>query len=162
MAAQIKVRKIGQDDKPLIQKYWAEYWGGDFIVTRGKIHRLDDATGCIAEIGEQTQGFITYARFLSDLEITSLLSFKENQGIGTALVSSILDFAKVEGLERVWLITTNDNLNALKFWQKRGFKLSGLYPNALAQTRMLKPAIPVVGDNGIPLRDEIELELKLK
>lgn len=62
---------------------------------------------------------------------------------------------------RLWLITTNDNMEALRFYQKRGFILSALYPNALEESRKLKPEIPEVGLEGIPLRDEIELEFKL-
>ena len=59
------------------------------------------------------------------------------------------------------MITTNDNLNALRFYQKRGFVLAALYPNALVQSRKLKPEIPETGIGGLPLRDEIELEMKL-
>lgn len=57
--------------------------------------------------------------------------------------------------------SSNDNLNALRFYQKYGFTLVALYPNALAQSRKLKPQIPLIGNDGIPLRDEIELELDL-
>jgi hypothetical protein len=61
----------------------------------------------------------------------------------------------------VWLITTNDNLNALRFYQKRGFRLAALYPGAVDESRTIKPQIPLVGENGIPLHDEIRLELAL-
>jgi hypothetical protein len=61
----------------------------------------------------------------------------------------------------MWLITTNDNMAALRFWQKRGFMLVAVYTNALEQSRKLKPEIPLIGLDGIPLRDEIELELLL-
>ncbi len=62
---------------------------------------------------------------------------------------------------RLVVVTTNDNLNALRFYQKRGFILVQLRPNALARSRQLKPQIPLVGMDGIPLRDEIELEMDL-
>ena len=65
------------------------------------------------------------------------------------------------GCRRVWLITTNDNLRALRFYQRRGFRLVAVHPNALARSRELKPSIPEIGLDGIPLRDELELELTL-
>jgi ribosomal protein S18 acetylase RimI-like enzyme len=65
------------------------------------------------------------------------------------------------GCRRVWLITTNDNLEALGFYQKRGFVLAALHRNAMAETRRFKPNIPLIGMGGIPLRDELELERKI-
>jgi Acetyltransferase (GNAT) family len=65
------------------------------------------------------------------------------------------------GCRRVWLITTNDNLRALRFYQRRGFRLVAVHPDALARSRELKPSIPEIGLDGIPLRDELELELLL-
>jgi hypothetical protein len=63
----------------------------------------------------------------------------------------------------VWLVTTNDNLVALRFYQRRGFRLSALRPGAVDEARRrLKPAIPDAGAFGIPLRDELELELRLR
>jgi hypothetical protein len=59
------------------------------------------------------------------------------------------------------LITTNDNLHALGFYQKRGFRLVAVHSNALAASRKIKPSIPDFGMHGIPLRDEIELEILL-
>jgi ribosomal protein S18 acetylase RimI-like enzyme len=159
--APIKIRRIRSNDKPWIKKYWTEYWGGDFIVTKGQIHRFHEIEGFVAEVEGEKMGLITFEISLSELEITSLFSLSENKGIGSALVNRVIDLADLEKLRRAWLITTNDNLNALKFWQKRGFKLSKVYPDALAHTRELKLTIPLIGDNGIPLRDEIELELQL-
>jgi len=62
---------------------------------------------------------------------------------------------------RLWLITTNDNLRALGFYQKRGMTLVAVYRNAMEAARRLKPQIPMIGQNGIPLKDEIELEMVL-
>jgi hypothetical protein len=77
------------------------------------------------------------------------------------LIDAVKDRAKAEGCRRLWLITTNDNLNALGFYQRRGFRLIGLYPNALEASRKLKPQISMKAANGIPIRDELELELEL-
>ena len=59
------------------------------------------------------------------------------------------------------LITTNDNLSALRFYQKRSFDMVRLYLNAVEEARKIKPEIPLTGNDGIPIRHEIELEMKL-
>jgi ribosomal protein S18 acetylase RimI-like enzyme len=77
------------------------------------------------------------------------------------LIEAVVGAARSAGCRRVWLITTNDNLTALAFYQKRGFVLTALHPNAIAESRKLKPEIPLVAENSIPIRDELELELWL-
>ncbi|MBZ0303030.1 MAG: GNAT family N-acetyltransferase, partial [Anaerolineae bacterium] len=96
-----------------------------------------------------------------DCEIVTLNSVQEGQGVGTALIEVVKQAAAEEGCTRLWLITTNDNFNALRFYQKRDFRIVAVYPGALDQSRKVKPEIPLFGYHGIPLRDEIELELKL-
>ena len=49
----------------------------------------------------------------------------------------------------------------MRFYQKRGFVLVAVHRNALAESRRLKPEIPLIGIDDIPLRDEIELEMEL-
>jgi hypothetical protein len=64
---------------------------------------------------------------------------------------------------RLWLVTTNDNVDALRFYQRRGFRLAELRPEAVTLSRRaLKPEIPMVGAHGIELRDELELDLELR
>jgi hypothetical protein len=67
--------------------------------------------------------------------------------------------ARRQGCARLWVITTNDNVDALRFYQRRGFCLVRVHRGAVDRSRAgLKPEIPAVGAYGIPLRDEIELE----
>ena len=86
---------------------------------------------------------------------------EEGRGIGTALVEKVICKAKSLGAKRLWLITTNDNIEALGFYQKRGFSLVGVHCNAIEYSRKLKPEIPKTGNHSIPIRDEIELEVLL-
>lgn len=86
---------------------------------------------------------------------------KEGIGIGTALIEAAARAAAIVGCSRPWLITTNDNVEALRFYQRRGFRICAAHVNALEASRRLKPEIPVTGRHGIPLRDEIELEFDL-
>jgi N-acetylglutamate synthase-like GNAT family acetyltransferase len=94
-------------------------------------------------------------------EIVTIDSTSKGEGIGTALIHSVRDVAKGKGCRKLWLVTTNDNLEALGFYQRRGFHLVALYPNALEASRKLKPQISMKAANGIPIRDELELQHEL-
>jgi len=104
---------------------------------------------------------VTYHIENKACEIVSLDSLVEETGIGSGLIAAVQDEAHRAGCHRLWLITTNDNLPALGFYQKSGFYLVAVHVNALELSRSLKPTIPFVGLGGIPLRDEIELEMEL-
>jgi len=106
-------------------------------------------------------GLITINVDDKECEITTLDSLDEESGIGSALVEAVEAWAKESGIKRLWLVTTNDNLAALKFWQKRGYELVTIHRNAIAEARRIKPQIPITGLEGIPIRDEIELEKRL-
>lgn len=138
-----------------------ENWGSARIVTRGKMHQADALPGLVAVIGKEPVGLLTYSLENGECEIVSLNSLVEGRGVGSGLVREAISIARSHGCSRVWLITTNDNTHALRFYQRLGMALVALYPNALAESRKLKPEIPEVGMDGIPLRDEIELELRL-
>jgi GNAT superfamily N-acetyltransferase len=77
------------------------------------------------------------------------------------LINAVVEEARKRNCTRIFLITTNDNLNALGFYQKRGFELVAIHRGAVNESRKIKPGIPLMGNDGIPLRDEIELELTL-
>ena len=162
MPERFTITPVTKKDADWVKNLFIRYWGGDICVSRGKVQKVDDFTGgFIAKTPEQNIGFITYTISGTELEITNLISLKENLGIGSALVETVIDLAKKQSIKRICLTTTNDNLNGIGFWQKRGFKLVKVYPNAMEYTRKLKPAIPLIGENGIPLRDELELEMIL-
>jgi len=133
-------------------------WGSPVIVSRGRVHRADCLPGFAAVTGDTLQGLITYRIENGECEIVSLDSILEGQGIGTALVEAVLKGARAAACRRVWLITTNDNTKAIRFWQKRGFDLAGIHLEAIREARKSKPEIPEYGCDGIPIRHEIEME----
>jgi ribosomal protein S18 acetylase RimI-like enzyme len=104
------------------------------------------------------RGLLTFLVRGDECEITSLDSLEENRGIGRTLIEAMIAEAKKRNCRRLFLITTNDNLRALGFYQKRGFELVAIHRGAINESRKQKPSIPIVGENNIPLRDEIELE----
>ena len=103
------------------------------------------------------------ARLLPDSHIgrVAVLKAWRHQGIGTALMQEATAVARAQNCQRLWLITTNDNLDAIRFYQKRGMTIAAIHVNSIAHSRTLKPSIPMTGDHGIPVRDEIEFEMEL-
>ncbi|MGQ9887893.1 MAG: GNAT family N-acetyltransferase [Aggregatilineales bacterium] len=155
------IRPVERTDRNWIAQFLDKHWGSTRIVTRGQVYLGHLLDGFIAEQDSKPVGLITY-RFDGDAcEIVTINSLAQGQGIGTALLEAVKQAALEAGCRRLWLITTNDNMPALRFCQKRGFHLVAVYPNALEASRRLKPEIPLFGLDGIPLRDEIELELTL-
>jgi GNAT superfamily N-acetyltransferase len=156
----VKIREITSNDVNWIRKLFIQRWGGDFIVSKGKIHKPGDLKGFIAETDKKL-GLITFKITNRQLEIVSLDSFSEREGIGTSLLNEVIKLGKRKNLKKIWLTTTNDNVKALRFYQKRGFRIVRIYPNSVDVARKLKPNIPKIGASGITIRDEIELEMKL-
>jgi len=158
----ILLRRVTKSDFPRIRQIWKKNWGDEFLVIRGVVYYPDTLDGFIAFDGKECVGEITFAFTEGNCEIVTLDSVREGQGLGTKLIEAVVEEARKQNCTRVYLITTNDNLNALGFYQKRGFELVKINRGAVDEARTLKPSIPLVGMNGIPLRDEIELELRLK
>ena len=153
------IRPINADDKDWILQFISGRWGAPMVVAHGVVYYPLDLPGFIALDGEEKAGLVTYHIKDNSCEIMTIDSVQQHKGTGTVLLDAVKKAARLAGCTRLWLITTNDNLNALRFYQKRGFVLVSVHPNALEQSRKLKPGIPVIGAFGIPLRDEIELEM---
>lgn len=158
---EFEIRALQAGDRRWVAALLAERWDGPMIVTRGRAHDAGTLPGFAAMRNGQPAGLATYHIEGKACELVSLDSLAEGMGIGAALIKTVKTAACQAGCERLWLITTNDNTRALRFYQKRGFVLAALHRNALERSRRLKPQIPLTGMDEIPLRDEIELELFL-
>ncbi|MHA2275496.1 MAG: GNAT family N-acetyltransferase [Candidatus Kariarchaeaceae archaeon] len=140
-------------------KFLQDNWGSNFIASRGKKHYYESLPGFVALKDHQIVGLITYEISDIECEIISLNSLREKEGIGTILIEKIKDYAKSQNLTRLWLITTNDNIKAQNFYERRGFSLHVVHKDSIIELRRLKPEIPKIGDNDIPIRDEYEYEI---
>jgi GNAT superfamily N-acetyltransferase len=158
---EVSVRRAAEDDRPWIGEVVRRRWGADVVVSRGVLHRPALLPAFVAELDGVRSGILTYRRGAGECEIVTLDSLAERLGVGSALIAAAQTEAEMSGCNRLWLVTTNDNLNAIRFYQKRGFRLCALHRNALEVSRRLKPEIPLLGNEGIPITDEIELELAL-
>lgn len=145
-------------DPETIGSFLKQHWGADFIVSRGKKIEADKMTGVQARIDGEVVGVVTWNVAGPDMQITTLNAHDQRSGIGTVLLDHAIAKARVMGLRRVWLVTTNDNVEAMRFYQRRGLRLCAVHPDAIVKAREIKPEIPEIGNFGIPIWDEVELE----
>ena len=155
------VRPSNKEDKKWITYLLTEWWTSPTVVSRGRIHHADNLPGFVAERDSEPAGLLTYNIDEKNCEIVTMNSLVENIGIGSALVDAVKQAARSTRCKRLWLITTNDNTAAMRFYQKRGFMFTAVHRNSIEQSRRLKPEIPTIGNDGIPILDEIEFELSL-
>ena len=158
----VTIGALTEEDLRRVRGLWSERWGREFIVAHGVLYQPDLLEGFLALDGREMVGLITLAHSDQGCEIVSLDSLREDMGIGSALIEAVIKAAREKGCKRLFLITTNDNLHALGFYQKRGFEISAIHRGAVSESRKIKENIPLIGENGIPLRDEIELEMQLE
>jgi GNAT superfamily N-acetyltransferase len=132
------------------------------VVRRGELLTPTDYPMLVAVADDGPAGLLTYVVDGEDCEILTLHATRQWHGAGTVLVDAVRRVAADAGCRRLWVVTTNDNVDALRFYQRRGFRLAALRAGAVDESRRtLKPEISRVGEHGIPLRDEIELEIRL-
>ena len=155
----MNIHSLSPADRDWVARHVAEHWGAEIVVAHGALYHPAALPGFVAEADGEAAGLVTFHIAGDACEIVTLDSLRPDQGIGTALIEAVKSAAGAAGCRRLWLITTNDNLHALGFYQKRGFRLVAVHPGAVDAARMLKPEIPLIGSDGIPIRDEIELEI---
>jgi GNAT superfamily N-acetyltransferase len=156
------LRPLADADAGLVREFTAERWGAPVAVSSGRMHQLDRLPGFAVFEDGRLRGLATYLIEGDACELVSIDAVDEGQGIGSELLEAVCATAAGAGCSLVHLITTNDNLRALRFYQRRGFRLTEVRPGAIAGSRALKPSIPEVGCHGIPLRDELVLERDLR
>jgi N-acetylglutamate synthase-like GNAT family acetyltransferase len=155
------IRPAVDADRQWIAQFVEEHWGSDKMVVHGRIFIISQLPIFIAEMDGQAVGLVSFHIEGQECEITSLDSLREAIGIGAALIDKVKAAALEAGCRRLFLSTTNDNIHALRFYQRRGFVLAALRVGAVEAARKIKPQIPMIGFHGIPIRDEIELEIYL-
>jgi GNAT superfamily N-acetyltransferase len=155
----VTIRDKRPEDQAWVEGVLRNRWGGTLIAAHGE---LIDSAALPALIAGEQQGLATW-RWLSEraAELVTLDALVRCQGVGTALLAALACRARDQGAVALCVTTTNDNLDALRFYQRRGFRLTAVRPGAVDAARHRKPAIPATGAYGIPLRDEIELGLDL-
>jgi GNAT superfamily N-acetyltransferase len=153
-----RVRQRDESDRAEVEAFLAERYSRR-VARLGRIEDPLDHPALVAERDGTLAGVLTYVRGGDGWEILTLHAAERFGGAGTALIEAVERLAADAGCARLWLITTNDNVDALRFYQRRGFRLAALHRGAVDDSRArLKPEIPQIGEHGIELRDELELE----
>lgn len=148
------IRERSEEDRGWIVELLMERWRATAVAIHGE---TIDLLTLPALVAVEAQGLATYRVADGEAELVSLDAALPGNGIGTALLDALAVKLSQLQVTSLWVTTTNDNLEALRFYQRRGFELRRLRPRAVEQARLLKPTIPLIGDNGIPIRDELDL-----
>jgi GNAT superfamily N-acetyltransferase len=152
------ITPFGPDDVDWALAMLTQAWGTPVVVSRGVLRDPLTLPGFIARVDGEPVGLVTYHVTGDECEIVSINGY----GVGAVLLAAAVEAARQLGCRRAWLVTTNDNTRALRFYQRQGWDLVALHHDAVTAGRRLKPGIPARGLDGIPIRHELELELRLR
>ena len=155
-------RQIQDDDRQAIAEFIEQHWRSKMVMSTGKPYYPHEQNGLIEWRDGRIVGLLTWIREGDDLQLLTLNSVLEGQGIGSALMLIAIEEARRDEVRKIWLTTTNDNVPAIAFYQRLGFRLTGVNVGVVDEARKIKPQIPEIGYKGIPIHDEVVLELDLK
>jgi GNAT superfamily N-acetyltransferase len=158
-----RVREVEAADRAAVDAF-ADANHSAIVARRGELAdaRREHAVLVESETGELL-GVATWIDHGDEIELLTLHAARQWHGAGTALLERVAEIGRARGRPRLWLVTTNDNVDALRFYQRRGMRLRALRPGAVDEARRtIKPGIAELGEYGIPIRDELELELDLR
>lgn len=145
-----------------VDQFIKDEWDGPMIVTLGNLYDSSVLPGYAALENEKIIGAVLYRIVGDECEIAALYSLSQNRGVGTALINKVIEVVRKHGCRRIWLVTTNDNTHAIRFYQKFGFNLKAVYIGSFEVIRRLKKGLPTKGIDGIPLEHEFEFEIMLE
>ncbi len=159
--AEVTVRDLAPGELDLAALPASEW--GEVIASRGRLYRVADHPSLLAELGGRPAGLLTWRHDPGSggVEVLGVEAWVRDRGVGAALLRAVRRRASALGVRRLWLVTNNDNVDALRFYQRRGWELVAVHRGAADASRRAKPSIPLLGANGIPVHHEIELELIL-
>jgi GNAT superfamily N-acetyltransferase len=157
----VLVRELTERDATWKDEWLCRTWGSCWVGRGGELVNAAALPGLVAVVDDAPVGLLTYSSAAAALEIVTVQSEPQGRGTGRALMNAVRDRALATGMECLWLVTTNDNIRAIGFYQQWGMDLVGYDRDAVDASRRLKPQIPLVGDNGIAVRHELRFELRL-
>ena len=167
MKEQIKIiyeRKPNEKYQKDVEKFIAGEFHSKYAVSKGKKVDASLLPRFLALDGKKKLvGLASYQvnKSKKSCELVVIIVRNHGKGLGTRLIHRVEKAAREKGCGKVWLITTNDNLEAISFYTKRGYRLTEIHLNAMEISRKLKPQIPKIGRYGIPLMDEWEFTKEL-
>jgi ribosomal protein S18 acetylase RimI-like enzyme len=156
------VRPLTAADRRWVRTSLVRDWSSTTVARRGELVDAAGLPGYVAELGGRRAGLALVDVRGEELEVVAISATRRRSGVGRALLERCLAEARERRCRRLWLVTTNDNVGALAFYQRCGLDLRALHRNAVQAARVLKPSIPLRGVAGVPVDHELELELVLR
>jgi 2-oxo-4-hydroxy-4-carboxy--5-ureidoimidazoline (OHCU) decarboxylase/GNAT superfamily N-acetyltransferase len=156
----VTVRSMTAEDAGWADRLLSGYQGTRMTARLGELLDPLQLPGLVAEVGGSPLGLLTYQVNDGEMEALTVHAQASGRGAGSALLTAAVDEARRTGARRLWLVTTNDNLHAIRFYLRRGMHVARVHEGAVDRDRELKPEMARVnGENGIPMRDLLEFEL---
>jgi GNAT superfamily N-acetyltransferase len=153
------VHEATDRDRAVVRDLFQRDFGRTQIVAFGDVMNVDEMPALVALTYEDVSGALAYRLRGDGLHIVALATdaLWQRSGVGGHLVAEAELLARRLSLARVIVTTTNDNVQALYFYQRRGYRITAVVPGSvIAQTKQERD-----GFGGIPVRDEVQLEKRL-
>ena len=158
----MNVRPITPEDREWVAELIGTAFGSVRLMSND--HMIDDASlldGFAAEIDGRAVGCALINEVDGDTELVALVSTYRGAGVGTGLLETVVERGRRDGWKRLWLVTSNDNVDAIRMYQRAGWHWTDFRHDAITRARTAKPEIPEIGNHGIPMRHEIHFEAPL-
>lgn len=153
----IRVRAMRGGDRPWVVGRLKDAFGDVTVARKGVLLDASVLPGFVATEGERPVGFLTYREVSDEHEVVAIISTEEGRGVGQSLMKASRERATAAGCRRLWLVTTNDNVRAIRFYQLCGLDLCAFYRHGVRRSREVKPRLPERGMDGLPLNHELLL-----
>ncbi|MBS8260547.1 GNAT family N-acetyltransferase [Roseibium polysiphoniae] len=151
----VEIRPIEDEDHDAVRRLLTDRWTSPDIMLDDQMVDASRLPGFVAIAGDEMAGLVTVIKRAEEWEILTLDSLSRWAGTGTLLLDAVVKDAREAGIKRLTVRTSNDNLDAFRFYQRRGFRLERIVQGVIDRERDQKPEIPTRGDYGIPIHDEV-------
>ena len=144
--------------RELIEAVWRERWGG-CVISPNAAYQPPDVQGMVLLTdGGELAAIATWAPTRVGAEITTLDAIIEGHDYDARLLHMLELFLTEQGVRCATIVTSNDNLRAFQLYARRGYRLVAIHRDAMEHVRKIKPSLPEIGEDGIPVCDMWEFE----
>ncbi len=154
-------RPLADSDRRWVRDRLVRDWSSTSVARRGELVDATGLPGYVAVLGGRRSGMALVDAGGDELEIVVLSASRRRRGVGRALIERCVTEARDRGCRRVWLVTTNNNVGAISFYQHVGMDLCAFHRHAVRAARRLKPTLPLRDSSGLPIDHELEFEIRL-
>jgi ribosomal protein S18 acetylase RimI-like enzyme len=151
------VRPLRPGEQRWLEETVRERWPHELLVGRGRVREIAELSALVAVQAGERVGLLTYIVEGDSAELVTFDALRPGLGVGGPLIEALVDSARDRGARRLVAMATNDNVRNLGYYQRLGFRMNELRAGAMEKLRARMPWIPKTGQDGIPVRDEIEL-----